>query len=238
MREASEGGRHLELATEQVATSSRRVTALERAARANLAESSRRRGETYLRAPFAGVVTDVLVQAGEFVQPSQPVLRIAGQAGHEVILQVPAELADALREGTAVSLAAVGLEERDPLARQAMTGRIRAVVADSTGLDGFFPVAIDISPNAALRAGIGVDVRLPEPTRTAIQVPLGAILDPSGYKPFVWKEVGGHAERAWVRLGALVGDQVEILEGLHDGDRIVVRGHTQLLPGDDVGGGS
>ena len=223
---------------EQVSSGYDRVMAMRAAARANLAESQRRRGEAVLRAPFAGVVTDVLVEPGELVQPGQPILRLAGDGGHEVVLQVHAELARGLRPGTELALSAVGLEAEDPLARRPLRGTLRSVVTESAGLEGLFPVVVDVAPDEALRAGLGVEAQLFGEPHAALRVPLAAILDPSGRRPFVWKVVDGRAERAWLRLGRLSDGWVEVLEGLEEGDRVVVRGHTRLLPGDAVGGAS
>ncbi len=219
---------------EAVESGHARVDAMQAAARAELAESRRRRDEAVLRAPFAGVVTDVMVEPGELVSPGQPILRIAGRDGHEVVLQVHAELAGALAPGDSLELTASGLEAEDPLARRRLRGVVRSAVASATGLEGLFPVVVDVAPDPALRAGLGVEAELRGPPRAALRVPLSAILDPSGRRPFVWRVQGGLAERAWVRVGRLDEGQVEILEGLTDGDRVVLRGHLRLLPGDPV----
>lgn len=219
---------------EQVESGHDRVSAMQVAARANLAESQRRSAEAVLRAPFGGVVTDVMVEPGELVAAGQPILRVAGSDGHEVVLQVHAELAGAVATGDAIRLLATGLEAEDPLARRPLEGTVRSAVAAAAGLEGLFPVVVDVAPDPALRAGLGVEAELLGPAREALRVPLSAILDPSGRRPFVWRVVDGRADRAWVRIGRLDEGRVEVLGGLEPGDRVVVRGHTRLLPGDQV----
>ncbi|MCA9610341.1 MAG: efflux RND transporter periplasmic adaptor subunit [Myxococcales bacterium] len=229
------------LAQEGVTTESRleqsqsgldRVEAMEAAAAAQRDESRRRQREATLRAPFAGVVTDVFVEAGELVGAGRPVLRLAGAGGREVRLEVPVELAAHLAPGAPVALRAVGVEADDPLSSMAIEGRVRAVAGDAASAGGLYPVLVDVP--ASVRAGLGVEATLEGPEREALHVPLSSVLDPSGRRPFVWTVVDGHAVRAWLHLGRLSGADVEVTDGLAAGDLVVVRGHTGLLEGDAV----
>jgi len=209
-----------------------RVQAMRVAARAQVSESRRRRREGVLRAPFDGVVTDVLAEPGELVAPGQPVVRLAGVGGREVQLDVPVAVAAHLRAGDEVRMRAVGIDAGDPLARLALVGHVRAVTSDAASIGGLFPVIVDIE--TPTRAGLGVEARLQGPPHEALRVPLGAVLDPSGRRPFVWTVVDQHAVRAWLRLGRLDGENVEVSDGLEAGAVVVIRGHQRLLEGDRV----
>lgn len=213
-----------------------RVEALHAAASAQLRESQRRSREGVLRAPFDGVVTDALVEVGELVSPGQPLVRLAGEGGQEVLLEVPAELAGGLIVGASVAMRAVGYEADDPLARTPLEGTIRSVADRAASVSGLYPVIIDVTTPSA-RAGLAVEVALDGIEHDVLQVPLSAVLDPSGSRPFVWRARDGRAERAWIRLGRLDADRVEVREGLAVGDRVVVRGLHRLLEGDELAAG-
>lgn len=220
---------------EAVESGFERLEAQQAAARAQLRESRRRRTEAVLRAPFAGVVTDVLVEPGELLSPGQPVLRVvAPESGLEVHLAVPSDIARGLSVGDVVPLSVVGARADDPLGTTGASARVAAVAHDAAAATRLHPVRLDVDRNAAVAAGAGVEARLAIEGSPHVVVPLAAVLNPSGQRAFVWKAVDGHAERAWVRLGRLQQSTVEVREGLAPGDRVVVEGQAHLLEGDAV----
>ena len=214
-----------------------RTRALVAAATAQLDEARRRHGETTLRAPFDGVVTDVFAEAGELLGPGQPVARLVGAGGLEVVVRVDGTLARELSPDQEVTVRTVGGDGSDPLGSHAMQGRVISVAGAAAALGGAHPVRIglpDPDPNAA--PGHGVVVSFAGRPRSTITVPLGAVMDPSGTHPFVWRVEGGVAMRAPVRVGPFVEGRVVVLDGLASGDTLVAAGHTQLLPGDAIDG--
>ncbi|MCA9607216.1 MAG: efflux RND transporter periplasmic adaptor subunit [Myxococcales bacterium] len=217
---------------EQIESGHARAAAMREAASARLRESRRRVGEATLRAPFTGVVTDVLVEPGELVGAGQPVLRMAGDGEREVRLEVPAEIALAVEIGDPVELRASGVEADDPHASTTLRAEVAGRGRTATDMTGLYPVTLRLT--SAARAGVGVEARLWGPPRDAVRVPLRAVLDPAGRRPFVWAVVEGRAIRRWLRLGPLDGDRVEIREGLSRDDVIVVHGQSRLLEGDPV----
>ncbi|MBO6939016.1 MAG: efflux RND transporter periplasmic adaptor subunit [Deltaproteobacteria bacterium] len=204
-------------------------------ARAQLGETRRRRAETVVRAPFSGVVTDVLADPGELLGPGQPVIRLVGEGGLEVIVRVTAELAAELEPGASAPVRIAVGDPTNPLARETVEGRIVSV-AGASALGGMHPVRIAIDRTEGIAAGQGVVVELAGAPREVATVPLGAVQDPSGTHPFVWVDDEGRASRAAIRLGALQGDRVVVLDGLAAGTSVVVAGHTRLLPGDALEG--
>ncbi len=228
------GGVTTQVRLEQAQSGLERVDAMREAASASVSESRRRTREGMLRAPFDGVITDVMVEPGELVSAGQPVLRLAGADGRELPLEVPVAVAEDLSAGDEVVMRVVGVRAGDPLASRPLVGHVRSVASDAASVSGLFAVIVDIE--TPTRAGLGVEARLRGPEREALRLPLGAVLDPSGQRPFVWTVVDDHAVRAWLRLGRLQGDDVEVLEGLDAGETVVVRGHQRLLEGDLVSG--
>lgn len=208
-----------------------RARAMRSAADAQWREARRMVRETVLTAPFDGVVTEVLVQSEEMVQPGQPVVAISAEEANEVQVSVPAPVARTLRAGSAAELRS--LEGEDV----SFQGRIDTVATavDSTGL---YPVVVSVTDRLAAQPGLAVEVVLEGARRPAIEIPLTAVLNPSGQRPFVWKVVDGRIERAWLTLGSLGSETVEVRSGLEDGEEIVVEGHGHLLPGDRVDEGA
>jgi RND family efflux transporter MFP subunit len=64
--------------------------------------------------------------------------------------------------------------------------------------------------------------------RTAISVPLAAVLDDGG-RPVLFVAEGNGYQKKGVTLGLKSNDRVEIVEGLKEGDKVVVKGNYLLL---------
>ena len=80
------------------------------------------------------------------------------------------------------------------------------------------------NPGFALRPDMFVDVELPVSMRAALTVPLDAVID-SGQEQrvFVERESGVFEPRK-VRTGWHLGDQIEVVDGLKEGERVVSSG--------------
>jgi hypothetical protein len=74
-----------------------------------------------------------------------------------------------------------------------------------------------------------VDLRVRE-ARSALSVPSSAIVT-SGQNATVWVVAGGHAQRRVVRLGAQGDTLAQIVSGVGQGERIVVRGADSVRQG-------
>jgi membrane fusion protein, copper/silver efflux system len=81
------------------------------------------------------------------------------------------------------------------------------------------------NPGYVLRSNMFVDVELPVSYPSAIVIPADAVLD-SGLRKTVFMDRGnGFFEPREVETGRDIGNQVEIVEGLDAGERIVVSGN-------------
>jgi cobalt-zinc-cadmium efflux system membrane fusion protein len=72
-------------------------------------------------------------------------------------------------------------------------------------------------------------LRIPQGTRTTILVPDAALVR-EGDLTGVRIQAANSAELRWVRLGAAVGGQVEVLSGLKAGDRVIVPLDDEAAP--------
>jgi len=217
------------LASEELLDRTRAQRNAAREARAQavaaLAEARDQLAEAVLRAPFAATVSDLLVEPGDFVQAGQPVLVLAGGAGHEVEIQLPEGLAKALRPGDEVRVRAL-------VSGQWSAGRLREIGLARAGRPA--PAVVELPENPAWTPGLSVYVMLQQPIAESLLVPLGAIMDPGAGETRVFRVVDGHAVLTPVTAGRLVGGLVEVSGGLAAGDRVVIAGQQQLLDGESV----
>ena len=185
-----------------------------------------RLGYTTISAPFAGVVTERLVEPGDVVQRfahlltlEDPQSLIIDVAVSELVL--PTLKADAVVE---VSIDALGAPRF-----AGHIARIHPTVAADTR-QGIVEVELAPVP-AGAQAGQLARVYLPGEVLRRLSIPLTALRrDQHGEYVFAI-DAANIARRVGVKSGASLGDRIEILTGLQDGDRVVTRGFIDLADG-------
>lgn len=192
-----EGGVVGEAQLEEVRTGVVRIDQSLDAATVAAREARRQRGESVLRAPFDGVVRAVFADEGTVVGPGAPLLLLAGDGATEIALDLPERAARWAHVGSTVDV-------RLPTSDERHLGTLVAA-ADAAGPNGLFPARVTLPDDVDLASGRGVIVRLTSNDPVdELRVPVRAIVDPSGDRPFVWRvDADGVATRVEVRLGAL-----------------------------------
>jgi membrane fusion protein (multidrug efflux system) len=213
---------------EKATTGLAEVRAQRRAAEAELAERRRQLREAVLRAPFPGTVVTTFRDVGEMTSAGGPVVELIGAGAVEVELQLPEAIAFDVKAGEAVEV------RRSSGAAPPIEGRIRSVAGRAAGPGRLFPMVVDLPDGSGMVPGRSVEARVRTTAAGVPVVPIGAVMDPSGQRPFVYRVREGHAERVDLQVGRLAGDDVEIRQGLSPGDEVVVEGAGALIDGDPV----
>jgi len=204
-----------ELAAREAATS-RTVAALE-TARANLAK-------TRLLSPMDGVITECLVRRGEVIAPG------AVEAGTRLMtvsdlsrLSLITEIDESQIHDVQPNLAATVMLPAFPERR--FQGRVVSISPRGQNRNGrtVFPLRIDLEgdPGDAGRVGLTANVEI-----VAIEKPDALLLENRAIRlagaPTVVVLEKGQMREQKVRLGRSDGVRVEILEGLREGDQVVL----------------
>jgi Cu(I)/Ag(I) efflux system membrane fusion protein len=192
-----------------------------------------------LRAPRGGVVVAVGASAGSYVAPGTPVVTIADPARLAVIAEVPERELEAFAPGTSVRVrpsrvsdAAPSDPDRSDVGRPAQDAEATvmwlAPIADPARRSVAARLRFSTPPAHAaatsmLRPGASVWVETTGPPRRALWVPRDAVLPGAG-RATVFVDAGDdHYRPRDVRVGVDLGDVVEVLEGLREGDRVAAR---------------
>lgn len=195
-------------------------------AQARLAEV--RVGRSRVTAPFAGVVGQVQVEEGEVLGPGAPLLRLVKLDPVHLEVSVPDRDVVALEEGMSASVVAEATGTRydgtliniSPVAD--LSTRAFAVEVEVANPDG------DLLPGMIAQVSVSTEL-----VSDALLLPQDWVvtrLDGLG----VFVEEGGEARWQPIEVGEVVRNQVEVLEGLEVGDRVVTVGHRSLVEGDDL----
>ena len=194
-------------------------------ARARLASAAEQLEDTRVRAPFAGVVSERQVDAGDVVQVGAALFSIVDPRTLRLEAAVPAEEIGRLRVGTPVEFTVSGLDRR-------ITGRIERInpVVDPATRQVRIYVAI---PNVdqVLAAGLFAEGRVAIDTKRAVAVPVTAV-DSRGTTPTLHLVRKGQVAEVPVRLGVRdeVAELVEVLSGAAEGDTVLL-GSAQGVTG-------
>lgn len=200
-------------------------------ARAQASVSGNQSAYTALRAGHDGIVTAVNLEVGQVVAAGQPVLRFARPEEKEVLINVPENRIDEVREaGAAVIALWADTEKR-------YTGRVREVSPTADAATRTFPVRVTIeNADSVVKLGMTANVLFSTEEADGVAlVPLTAVLQKEG-RASVWVVDPDHQTvglRA-VEIAAYREDGAVIASGLRDGERIVSRGVHKLLPGQRV----
>ncbi len=176
-----------------------------------------------LNTSISGVVIKKMVAVGDLVGPSRPVAVVATMRKVEVVLPVSQRDLPLFKEGLEIEIDAPGLEKK-------FRGNVQRIGFTADQKTRTFPIVLEVdNPILALRAGMVVEARVSVKRHLGIFVPLDATTrDSSGETMvFVVSKTGSRAERRPIRIGALVGDQTQVLKGLAVGDQVIIRGLVQ-----------
>jgi len=168
-----------------------------------------------VRAPFAGVVTARMADPGDQAAPGQPLLVVEDQAKREIVVTVPDEVGEQLREGEAATVE-IGAGTRR------VTARIEAVVP---GADPRSPtVEVRLSGPADLAPGLAAVAELPAGGRSTLQVPASAIMRRGQLEGVYLFAPDSTLRLRWIRTGRQRDSTVEVLSGLLRGDIVALDG--------------
>lgn len=204
-----------------------------------VAKASLEQSETMLRyatitAPFAGVVTQRHVDAGAMIPAGggTPVVTLMDFSSVRLQIAVPEAEAANVQAGQPVQVATENL----PGAK--FEGKVaRFAYALDPATRTMLAEVVLANPELKLRPGMLVSAKFAiQRHEQALRIPVEALVtDKSG--SYVWKHVGGKAQRQDVRTGFNDGSFVEILEGVSAGEPLIVAGKQALKAGQSVQAG-
>jgi RND family efflux transporter MFP subunit len=196
------------------------------AARSAATAASASAGYSTITAPFAGVVTGRLVDPGAMAMPGTPLVDVDRGGPLEIDVTVDESKLRDVKLGAQIAV------EIPSLAAPRVQGRVEQIVPAADSASHTFLVKIGLPSTSDLRAGMYGTATMGGGGRTALMIPLAAVVA-HGSMNSVWVlDQNGIASLRYVTLGSARGDRVEILSGLSSGERVV------LAPGDRELGGA
>lgn len=225
----------LRSAEEQIRTRQQAVNAAQgrvESQRAVIAQQQERLSYASVRSPLTGVVLTKTLEAGDYAQDGDEILRLGDLNTVEVTVQISELDLSRIRPGQTVQV------RLDAFPGESFAGRVSRIapVADATAR--LLPVEITMdNPEGRISSGLLARVRFTPPGTAQVVVPTAAVQTADGtLQIFVVNEqaAGATVSARVVQLGRQANDQVEILSGLQSGETYVVSSDRPLSDGQAV----
>jgi RND family efflux transporter MFP subunit len=194
-------------------------------AEAAVAAAETARGDTILTAPFDGIITARLAEPGDLASPGAPLIRMEPLQGHEVRIMAPETHIVHVTAGMPVSVTIPSLQNR------LVQGTVLSVDPTADAASRSVQVKIRLPETPGIRSGMFARVGLSVGAKHALAAPGSAIVRHGQLTGVFLMDENHIARFRLVRLGRTIGDQVEILSGLKDGDQIVARPDHTIADG-------
>ncbi len=173
-----------------------------------------------IRSPISGFITDRPLYPGEMAAAGTPLLTVMDLSSVIAKAHIPQDDAAALKVGDKGTMTVPGIEK--PIDGK-VTVVSPALDPSSTTVEVWFEAK---NPKHELKPGTSVQLSLTAQTvKEALVVPANSILTaPDGSTTVMLAGSDGLAHQQAVKLGIRNGDDVQIVEGLKEGDKVVSTG--------------
>ena len=178
-------------------------------------------GQTVIRAPFSGIVTEVEAKKGEISSLNTPLVQISSEKDFliEVFVTESNIAKVSLKDKAEVTLDAYGSEE-------VFEAQVDSISPGETALEGISTYKVELhflKPDERLKKGMTANVEIKTSAKeNVIQIPTRALIQKEDLR-YVKVIRNDLIEETEVKTGLRGNDgSVEILSGLEEGERIIV----------------
>lgn len=172
-----------------------------------------------LAAPAGGVVAELGVREGMAVSPGMTLFRIAGLDKVWAVAEVPEAQALRLSRGQRVS----AVLQADP--GVSFSGRLQEILPQVNAATRTLQARFEVDNRGGrLLPGMLLRLRFDGPAVSRLVVPAEAVIRTGSRAVAIVKREGGGFEPRELKLGADLGEQLEVVEGLAEGEQVVASG--------------
>jgi membrane fusion protein (multidrug efflux system) len=198
-------------------------------ARARLTAIESRLADRLIKAPFAGVVGLRDLSVGALVEPGDPITTVDDDSVMKLEFEVPSTYLASLRPGLTINASARAFPGR------AFSGEVKAIGSRVDPATRSIRVrAILPNPERTLRPGLLMQVELLKNPRDALLIPEEALVPLGEGQSVLVVDKDNTVLRRDIRIGTRRPGEVEVLDGLSAGDRVISHGTLKVRPGQQV----
>lgn len=187
--------------------------------------------QSYVRAPFDGVVDDIPVKVGEMAQPGISLVRIVNQKDMYIKADVSEAYLGKLTVGETVSVRIASLDTTVS-SKITSVGRVINEQNRTFGIEASLSSGLKLQPNQVVV--LTVTDYLNE---KALSVPSKIIqVDPEGEFIYTVVQKGGTsvATKTRIKTGKTFDGETEVISGLKGSEKVIVKGYRDVNEGAEV----
>jgi len=189
---------------------------------------------TQIRAPFSGVISNKMIQAGDMAMPGMPLLSISSAEKLEVKSNVSEAQITQLSKNQNIKIQVPSLEET-------FKGKISEISNSSLGNGSqyFVKTSFDALPENVL-SGMYAQILVentPNKDTSNIErlfIPKSALVEKNGLQGVYVVGRSDTAMLRWLKIGNESGESIEVLSGLKAGDKIITSTSGKIYNGKSI----
>ena len=187
-------------------------------------EAARR--ATLVLAPSSGTITEVKFKAGEVPGVGGAMFTIANLDKVILKLNVTSSEIGFFKKGAKATIELNG---------EKLQGEVSLIPLAANPITRFFPVEVTFkNKNRKLLPGMYLTTKIDAREVTGVTVPVEAIVYSNGVNSVWTVDSEGKAKRKIVQLGVQTKTDIQIKDGLSEGDVVMVEGQNRMNDGDKV----
>ncbi|GAA5334217.1 MULTISPECIES: efflux RND transporter periplasmic adaptor subunit [Thermus] len=193
-------------------------------ARIALAEAQYNLEKTRVLAPLSGVVLSVAASPGAQVGPTSALLTLGDLSRYSLVLEVDETEIAQVKVGLPVEVSLEGLPG------ETFLGRVEAISPQGEVVNNIpvFKVTVSLPPDPRFRPGMSADGEIVvQDLKDVLVLPKRAVERVRGQAYVTLLRADGSTERVRVTLGLEDSTRVAVLEGLKEGDQVVLPKRNQ-----------
>jgi RND family efflux transporter MFP subunit len=194
-------------------------------ANAGLTRSRTSLGYVRIHAPFTGVVTEKKVDAGTLASPGMAIFTIEDTRSYRLEVTVDESELRLVRAGQ-VSPVTI-----DALGNVQLSGKVVQIVPAADPASRSFLVKVELPADVRLHSGLFGRARFSRGERSVLLIPRTSLVDRGQLQGVYVLDANQIAGLRYVTLGKSTGEQIEVLSGLQDGEKLVAVAGDRDLSG-------
>jgi RND family efflux transporter MFP subunit len=194
-------------------------------AAAALAQARTSLDYTRIRAPFSGLVTEKMADAGTLASPGTPIFTVEDTRAYRLEVNIDETDVHLVHLGEAAPVTI------DALGKAQLSGKVAQIVPAADPASRSFLVKISLPADARVRSGLFGRADFARGQRESLLIPRTSIVERGQLEGVYVLDANRIAGLRYVTLGMTVGEKVEVLSGLQDGDKLVAAPGERELGG-------